>query len=497
MQFMDGKEKDVPVSDLSELITERGNPNNHKGVQEVTIYHPSPYLQGGVRIIDTPGVGSVYRHNTDVAYRYLPYVDAGIFIISADPPLSESEHLFLKDIRDYVDKIFFVVNKIDQVCDRDREESMEFTRTILCSDLNRQDVALHPLSARCALEAKTDNDADKLEQSLLPQFEEQLKSFLLHEKGLVLLRSANHSLLRLASGETVALQLEQEAVKLPLRELIDKIARFEEEMRGIVKDKEQHGYLLKGRTGKITSMLDEEIRAFNQMNIPFLHKALEQEYACKVHQGGNLREELEQFVFQKILEAFGPWRLQITELVAAALAEAHHDLATRTNEVIERIMELTSSIFQLPLKPFTAVEPLSSKSRFYYLLKEDPVGLEIIQLAVTSSLPRFLVRKMILNNMKTAITELVDRHCGRVRYDLIQRVQKTVADFQKALSERIDQSLEGIRGALGKAVAMKQRGESEAVHDLGALGQKLQSISDIQSQLLQWDHELSRLSASR
>jgi ribosome biogenesis GTPase A len=75
VQFMDGKEKDVPVSDLSELITERGNPNNHKRVQEVTIYHPSPYLQGGVRIIDTPGVGSVYRHNTDVAYRYLPYVE--------------------------------------------------------------------------------------------------------------------------------------------------------------------------------------------------------------------------------------------------------------------------------------------------------------------------------------------------------------------------------------------------------------------------------------
>ena len=159
-----------------------------KGVQEVTIYHPSPYLQRGVRIIDTPGVGSVYRHNTNVAYRYHPYVDAGIFIISADPPLSESEHLFLKDICDYVDKLFFVVNKSDQVCDRDREESMEFTHSILCSDLNRQDVMLHPLSARCALEAKTDNDGDKLEQSLLPQFEEQLKSFLLHEKGIVLLQ---------------------------------------------------------------------------------------------------------------------------------------------------------------------------------------------------------------------------------------------------------------------------------------------------------------------
>ncbi len=497
VRFLDGSEEEIPLSNLPDYITERGNPKNRKNVHEVTIFHPSPYLQGGVRIIDTPGVGSVYRHNTDVAYRYLPYVDAGIFIISVDPPLSESEHLFLKDIRDYVDKIFFVVNKIDQVCDEDREESMEFTREILCMDLNRKDVTLYPLSARCALEAKTGSDAAKLEQSLLPGFEEQLRSFLLHEKGLVLLQSTTQNLLRLVSGETVALQLEQEAVKLPVQELTGKIARFEEEIRGITRDKEHHSYLLRGHMGKITTILDDEIRSFKQANLPILHEALEQEYARKLQQGGRLREELEQFVFDKIREAFEPWRLHITELIASTLADAHQDLATRTNEVIERILELTSSIFQLPLKPFTAVEPLSSKSRFYFLLKDDPVGLELIQLAVTSSLPQFIVKKMILNNMKTAITQLVDRHCGRVRYDLLQRLQKTAADFQKALTERIDQTLDGIRGALAKALAMKQRSESDVQQNLGALDLKLQSISDIQSQLLQWSQDLSLLGSAK
>jgi len=107
VQFLNGKAKEVPLSQLPTYITERGNPENREGVGEVTIFHPSPYLRDGVRIIDTPGVGSVYTHNTDVAYRYLPQVDAGVFVISADPPLSESEHQFLKDIRDYVDKIFF------------------------------------------------------------------------------------------------------------------------------------------------------------------------------------------------------------------------------------------------------------------------------------------------------------------------------------------------------------------------------------------------------
>jgi GTP-binding protein EngB required for normal cell division len=497
VQFTDSREEEVPLKSLPDYITERGNPENRKGVREVIVYHPSAYLRDGVRIIDTPGVGSVYRHNTDVAYRYLPHVDAGIFIVSADPPLSESEHQFLKDIRDYVDKIFFVVNKIDQVSDQDREESMEFTRSVLRRDLQRDDVMLYPLSARWAVEARESSDSDKLQKSLLPLFEKQLQSFLMHEKGLVLLRSAVQGLLRLVSGETVALQLEQEAVKLPLKELTAKIAQFEAEMKSISRDKEQHNYLLQGRLGKITSTLDDQIKTFKQANLPLLHEALEKEYSKQLDHGCLRREELERFVFENIRDAFTPWRLQMTELIAADIEEAHQELAKKTNEVIERILELTSSIFQLPLKPFSAVEPLSQKSRFYFLFKDDPVGLELIQLAVTSSLPTFLVKKMLLKNMKAAVTDLVDRHCGRVRYDLLQRVQTTVAEFRKALGERIDQTLEGIRGALGKALAMKQSSEVDTLRNLDALHVKLQSVNDIQSQLLMWSQELAAMNSRR
>jgi hypothetical protein len=187
----------------------------------------------------------------------------------------------------------------------------------------------------------------------------------------------------------------------------------------------------------------------------------------------------------------------MTELIAADIEEAHQELASKTNEVIERILELTSNIFQLPLKPFSAVEPLSQKSRFYFLFKEDPVGLEIIQLAVASSLPTFLVKKMLLKNMKAAVSGLVDRHCGRVRYDLLQRVQTTVADFRKALGERIDLTLEGIRGALNKALSMKQSSEVDTLRNLDALHVKLQSVNDIQSQLLKWSRELEAMKSGR
>ncbi|NLI83763.1 MAG: hypothetical protein GX443_19085 [Deltaproteobacteria bacterium] len=485
VQYQDDRRETVALSQIASLITERENPKNVKGVKEVIVYYPSPYLKGGVRIIDTPGAGSVYSHNTDVAYRFLPYVDAGIFVVSADPPLSKSEHQFLQDVREHVDKLFFVLNKIDQVSDADRQEALDFTLRILEEDLGAGKVKIYPLSARWALEGKKSNNGEMLRQSLLPDFEKSLQEFLVHEKGKVFLRSIMNSLRKLISDETISFQLEQEAIKLPLEELSAKIARFEQEIQSISKDRENNQYLLKGHLNKIIAQLDEEIGHFKRERQPVLQEELEAEYVRKTRRGGGrLREELEEFAFQAIKRTFNEWRVQLTDTIASRLEDAHREFAEKVNETIERILTLTGSIFDLKLKPFTSVEKLSKKSEFYFLLKDDPVGLELIQLAVTSALPQFMAKKMILKNMKTSVAELLDRHCGRVRYDLVNRVGKTVKDFQNSLNEKIDMTLEGIRLSFQKAVALHQSGKVDVEKSMNELSVKLGSISGIQEQLL-------------
>lgn len=80
VRYLNDNKEDIQLSDIPKFVTEKENPKNKLGVKDVDVFYPSDYLKNGVRIIDTPGVGSVFKHNTDVAYAYLPYVDAGIFI---------------------------------------------------------------------------------------------------------------------------------------------------------------------------------------------------------------------------------------------------------------------------------------------------------------------------------------------------------------------------------------------------------------------------------
>ncbi len=165
---------------------------------------------------------------------------------------------------------------------------------------------------------------------------------------------------------------------------------------------------------------------FKREKLPLLQKEMEGKYLeLSGGRSGGLREELERFVFDKLRETFNAWRIELTEKISSRLEGAHQEFALKINEIIERILALTSSIFELNLKPFTSVEGLGKKSDFYFLLKDDPVGLELVQLAVTSALPRFIAKGMILKNMKKSVDELLDRHCGRVRYDLVNRVRRT------------------------------------------------------------------------
>ncbi len=60
--------KELPVSDLSEYITEKGNPNNQKKIKNAILELPVPFLRYGIEFVDTPGVGSVIAVNTATTY---------------------------------------------------------------------------------------------------------------------------------------------------------------------------------------------------------------------------------------------------------------------------------------------------------------------------------------------------------------------------------------------------------------------------------------------
>ncbi len=193
--FKNGKIIDIPVESIADYVAETGNPKNEKQVLEVVVFYPSPYLQDGVRLVDTPGVGSVYAHNTDVAYRYLPKSDAALFLLSTDQPAGSAEIEFLRDVRQYASRIFFLLNKTDYLSEEEVGSALAFARQTV-EQIMGPEARMFPISAKLALQAKLDGSSESLAASGLPEFSEALDRFLVKEKGKVLIQSVSKSLKR-------------------------------------------------------------------------------------------------------------------------------------------------------------------------------------------------------------------------------------------------------------------------------------------------------------
>ena len=98
VRFLDGHDEKHPLAALADLVTERGNPGNRRGIAGVTVYLAAPVLAGGVELVDTPGTGSVFGWGTETAHEALRSMDAAVFVLTADPPVSASERDLLGQV---------------------------------------------------------------------------------------------------------------------------------------------------------------------------------------------------------------------------------------------------------------------------------------------------------------------------------------------------------------------------------------------------------------
>lgn len=217
--YEDGMIDNIDIKELDLYCTEKNNPQNIKKVKEIHIGYPFEFISKDVVIIDTPGIGSVYKHNTDVAYGYINKADAVIFLLSVDPPISELEKEFLSQISENVNKIFFVLNKIDYVSEIELEEIIRFNENIIKEITKNDNITIYPISARLALEGKIFKNDEAIEKSRAKKLEDDLQNFLISEKEKILFENYVKSISRVISMCQTFIESSIKLKQIPLEHL--------------------------------------------------------------------------------------------------------------------------------------------------------------------------------------------------------------------------------------------------------------------------------------
>ena len=433
----------VDLSTLADYITEVGNPGNRKQVASVEIAYPSPFLQSGIILIDTPGIGSTHAHNTQTTEHYLEQVDAGIIVLSVDPPITAVESQFLKNLKEDIPKLFFILNKTDLASPNETDKITKF----LENELDRLQIAspeIFPLSARQALKEKRDTSRSSV-SSGLEIFERRLRTFLSEEKQQVLVRSVALDALQIARTIKFAAAIGMRAGAMNAEELQRKQLALDRLLDRTETEMYELQVLLRQRSADILGRVERDLTAQVETSV---HEVLRH---LKLFQAQHSKESgrafgalLEDFLMKEVERVFRKWRTQEDEEIQAQLYALSSRFVTQANGILERLEHAAGVLFEIPVEHLTISCLLRVESHLYYKVERVFYSLDSFLLL----LPRFLMRPIVLRRMHNNVPRLLDMNAGRIRYDYLERLQSSMGQFERDLRAAITMVTESLKSAL-------------------------------------------------
>lgn len=482
--YNNGRRERIEPGSLVDYVTEKGNPHNSRGIHEVLIDYPSPWLQGGLRLVDTPGIGSVHRHNTDITYGFLPKADAVLFVLSVDQPISQEEYNFLKELGKYASKIFVLVNKIDVLTEADLDESITFIRKTI-TDAIDSGLNLFPISARQALQGYRSDLSEAPPHSGFPAFSKALESFLLQEKTQVLATSVARGLSRMLSQIHARTEIELKSLDTPIVELQQKILVFEAKKEEILQVRNDHVLLLEGESRHLLERtIDGQDGTFEAGLVQHLDTEVEHVYQeSHALSARALQEALRQRVATEIRQAYDVRVQQEEEAVAQAFRALCTRFSAKLNELVDDLFRFSSELFSIHFDAIQVESSWEIESRFSYKFWQESAGLTILISSFMLALPKPISGPWLLKSVRRYLREHVESHEGRMRYDLAQRLDRSVREFLVVLLERIDTTIAATEQAVKKGLELRQTGEQKIADARRDLSNTLDALNGIRAEL--------------
>ena len=471
VSFNDGSKKVIPIEEIQYYVTEKFNPKNEKNVEKVEIFYPSSYLKNGVLIVDTPGVASVHEHNTKTTYDYLPQADAAIFLVSVDPPLTQAELLFLKDLKKTVSHIFFVQNKIDMVDPPDREEALNFTKRIIEEKAGFENIKIYPLSAKT--------------KSGLSDFEKSLEQFLLEEKGNVLINSSVDKIRNVISEELLLAELEKKSLITPLKELEDKLSDFKEFLSDINQECLDSGRLLAEEIKAIQKdVLERDLEKLKEEKTKWLvEKVDEFAVANKKESNQKFIKLLNEFIAAQIRDIFSSWRNKEEEVLRQQLEKILSRFVNRMNALFEKVFSSSSALFGITPRTVRIQETLPEEIEFRFQVEDEADMLSMTLDIVKKIMPKAIAHKIIWKEARERAEMLIDRHCGKLRYDFSQRMERLARDYKSLFENAVTEVQKDVLQALETGLTIRQKTEVEVQEQRKRLDDRITKLNKLKTEI--------------
>lgn len=442
---------EIAVGDLAAYVSEEQNPGNRKGVSLVEVFVPSPLLAHGMCLVDTPGVGSVIRANTDATREFVPQIDAALVVIGTDPPISGEELALVAEAAAQVGTLLFVLSKADRSTDAERGEAVAFTRRVLAERLRRDPGPVLQVSASERLASgRASGDWDALEHTLRTLSESV--------GGALLGQAATRGTARLAERLAHDLDEQYGALARPIVET----ERHVEALGACVADGRRAlhelGFLFAAEQKRLLEQYAAELRGFVERELPVAAAELTAALPTRRGRRGALRRQALTVAREIADRSVRRW-LAETEPVAEALyREAAERFAELANALLQRVARESG---RTTLPPGVS-PPLGFRTqrRFVAIGMMRWTARRPGRWILDALRPPAAARRAVERDAHAFLATLIRGNAGRVTDDLDARMIQS----RHALELEIHTALEQITASATRALT-RARARHDAGHD--------------------------------
>jgi GTP-binding protein EngB required for normal cell division len=476
---------------LARFVTESANPNNRLGVTKVELYHPAPILRGGVVFIDTPGIGSTFRHNTETTLHFLSECDAALFLVSADPPITAVEIEFLRQIRQRVVQLFFVLNKVDYLSCSEANEAVTFFRGVIVEQAAiAEDIPIFPVSAKNALIAKSIGDPELWRSSGMADVERHLVEFLANEKTKSLRFAIRQKASDIIDDVVMRLRLSLRTLELPLEDLQSRLETFGKRIEDLHLERQAAHDLLAGDKRRAHESLEVQYEHLCKRGTLRLNEALDTELAAT---GSQMPDEsaLQASLDIAIPILFDDEFRDAIQLFDQQLAEVLRPHQERTDKLVESIRRTAADLFEVPYRPMNhSVTFNTTREPYWVTYRYEQAFGPISPSMVDKLMSPHLRRRRVERRFREKIEALVLYNAGKLREKLYDQIDRTFSEFRRSLDGRLSAAIAATHGA-GQAALKKRETHAGAVAgEIERLGVMIGVLEQISTRLEQTECSL-------
>jgi GTP-binding protein EngB required for normal cell division len=446
VRFADGHEEKQPLPALPDLVTERGNPANRRRIAAVTVYLDAPLLAGGVELVDTPGTGSVYAWDTAAAHEALETMDAAVFVLTADPPVSAAERDLYAKVSGLSVTTFAVLNKADHLDEAGLAEAAEFTRQVLAGASAGPGAPgpVYPLSARAALDGGDPG---------FDAFAADFATYLASSRVRDLRSSASAQARRIAGSLLDEVALTRRAAQLAAGEAAGRVTRFGERLAEVAVRGRDAAAVVNAESARLLMALNDSAEADG----PRLSLDIVRQLEAVL--GGELRgaspAEIERQGRERLvtltLEQASAWRSHWQETIEEGLARTDARLAADLTAALEVLRDSAAELLALDLAVPDPAGRLAEDRQFFYTTAEEAGQTELLAGAIRRKLPGERGRRSAREHLRREATGLVESQIGRARADLQYRLSEASRALARSMERRYAEATGRMQAALRAA----------------------------------------------